>query len=86
MILKPMDPEAIRRALEGHENVLTPAAQKQADLFKSLSCPSCGSGVTPYLDPQALFRPGEALPRYLARCTSCGCEFEPNTGIQINSR
>jgi hypothetical protein len=84
MIFKPMDPDEVRKALEGHQDVLTPAVEATNQFFESLSCPRCGGRCMKFLDPSRLFREGEPLPSYLARCKVCGVEFEPRSGIQIS--
>jgi hypothetical protein len=86
-----MKPEDIRKALEGHKDVLTPAAQENEAFFKRLSCPHCGGDVMPVIHPvmnpetgqRSPFRAGSVLPNYLAKCKTCGIEFEPYTGIQV---
>lgn len=83
MIFKPMDPALARKALEGHLDVLSPAAQESDEFFARLSCPSCGGECMKFVDPTRLFREGAVLPNYLARCKACGTEFEPMTGIQV---
>jgi hypothetical protein len=85
VIFKPMDPEEVLKLLEGHENILTPAVEENERFFRTLSCPSCGGAVVPFVDPsRPLFREGEFLPNYMARCRECGTEFEPYTGIQVS--
>ncbi len=84
MIFKPMNPEDIRKALQGHEDVLTPALTETDGYFKRLSCPSCGGECMKFVDPHRLFRDGALLPNFLARCKACGVEFEPYTKIQVS--
>lgn len=80
---KVMDQEAARKALEGHPNVLKSAVEEHQKKFKSLKCPACGGSCMPFVDATRPFVEGEILPNYLARCTSCGVEFDPHTGIQL---
>lgn len=83
MIFKEMDPALVRKALEGHENILASASKRQQEFFKGLSCPVCHqTGVMPFLDTKApLFKPGELLPSYMARCNSCSHEFDPQSPV-----
>lgn len=84
MIFKTMSPEAARKALEGQEDILTPAVREVEEYFKRLSCPACGSDCMKFVDGSKPFKEGALLPNYLARCKVCGVEFEPYTKIQIS--
>lgn len=83
MIFKPMKQDELRKVLEDQKNVLKPAVEAHEEYFKRLSCPSCGGECMPFVDPSRLFREGALLPNYLARCKSCGVEFEPYTKVQV---
>lgn len=83
MIFKPMTPEEARKALQGHEDILSPAAAATDAFFKTLSCPSCGGECMKFVDSSRLWRTDAILPNYLARCKACGVEFEPYTKIQV---
>lgn len=83
MIFKTMKQEEVRRALEGHEDILKPAFEANERFFRSLSCPECGGNVIAVVNTKALFREGSIVPNCLARCKVCETEFEPHTGIQV---
>jgi hypothetical protein len=83
MLFKTMPKEVILKTLEGHENILSKAAEEQRQFFKRLSCPSCGGEVMAIVNARQIFKKGELLPNCLARCRTCEIEFEPYTGIQI---
>ena len=83
MPFKTIDPEIMLKALEGHENILDKEVEAHEEYFRKLSCINCGSNVTPFVDPSRLFRDGQNLPNYLARCETCKCEFEPYTKIEV---
>lgn len=83
MVFKALPPDEVRKALEGHQDILTPAAAANDDFFKSLSCPSCGGECMKFVDPHRLWRESAILPNFLARCKACGVEFEPYTKIQV---
>jgi hypothetical protein len=83
MIFKPMKTEDVLKALEGQENVLKPAVEAHERYFAKLRCHRCGSAVHPILNPKQLFREGSILPNYLAECSSCKCQFEPYTLIEV---
>jgi hypothetical protein len=81
MIFKPMKKEDVLKSLGGQEDVLTPEVKRNEEYFRSLSCPYCGNKCMPFVDPSRLFREGDLLPNYMARCVACGSEFEPYTKI-----
>lgn len=83
MIFKPMPEEEIRKALEGHENILDRAVKENEAFFRRLTCPSCGGEVMAKVNYKQPFREGAILPNYIGKCKVCGVEFEPYTGIQI---
>lgn len=83
MLFKTMPREAVLKALKGHENILDTAAEEQRKFFERLTCPSCGGQVMPIVNPKQLFKKGSILPNCLAKCRTCGVEFEPYTRIQV---
>jgi len=83
MVFQEMDPALARKAIEGHVNILRPAIEEHEKYFKNLSCYRCGGDVYAMVNPRQLFRPGAILPNYLAKCRTCGCEFEPYTKIEV---
>ena len=83
MIFKPMKAEDVRKAIEGHENVIDKAVKENEAFFKRLSCPACGGEVMPVVNARQPFKRNDILPNYLGKCKTCGVEFEPYTGIQL---
>jgi len=83
MVFQEMKPEDVRKALEGHKNILQPALEEHQRFFKSLSCYRCGSEVMPIVNTRQLFRGNAILPNFLAKCRTCGCDFEPSTKIEV---
>lgn len=83
MIFKPMKREDVRKALEGHTDILKAAAEENERFFKRLSCPACHGEVMPIINRQQPFKANDPLPNCLGKCKACGVEFEPYTGIQI---
>ncbi len=84
MIFKPMKKDDVLRALQGQENIIAPQVEAHEKFFKNLSCPHCGSGVMAIVNTRKLFSTDGVLPNFLAKCKTCGVEFEPYTGIQIS--
>lgn len=71
-----MDPDATRKLLEGHEDVITPAVKKEQEQLAGTSCPKCFSGgVQARVDAKRPFRHGSVLPNKLMHCLACGTEF-----------
>ena len=83
LVIVPMDQEEAKKAIEGHENVLEKAYKAHREYFERLSCYRCGGKIQEFVDSSRLFRENSPLPNYLARCMTCGCEFEPYTGIEV---
>lgn len=78
-----LDPEVTRKLLEGHVDILTPAAQEQESFLTSQSCPRCGGSCRKIADARTVFREQEMLPHYYLQCLACECEFDPRTGMII---
>lgn len=85
MSFKTMKTEDVLKALEGHQNVLKPAVEAHQAYFRRIQCVACGGECMPILNSKKLFREGDILPNYLAKCKTCGVEFEPYTGIQVSA-
>ena len=83
MIFKEMDPNEIRKLLEGHESVLAPEIRRHEKYFESLQCMYCGGNCRPFVSPEKLFESGSVIPKYLAECNDCGHQFEPYTKIEL---
>jgi hypothetical protein len=85
MRFKTMDPKVTAKLLEGHKDILTPAAEKREELYQSQDCPNCGgNALTKCGSPESMFRTGEILPRYTLSCDNCDCLFDPHTGIILS--
>ena len=75
---KPLDPELIRKALEGHVDILTPEIKKEEAFLRNVSCPMCqGRELNSYVDASHPFSEGKILPNKLMWCTKCEIEFNP---------
>ena len=77
-----LDPEVVRKLLEGHENVIAPAVAKEQELLSSSTCPACNSGsVRTGINPKLPFVKGQILPNKLGTCLECGAEFDPRSRV-----
>lgn len=80
-----MDPELIRKALEGYQNELEPEQKKQEAFYRQFRCQRCGSSsLRKEIDVRHAFAdPNTLVPRALLRCNLCSCLFDPHSGVQL---
>lgn len=79
---KEMDPELIRKLLEGQENVIAPAVEKEQAFLQSVPCPSCGKYETQAkMNIKHPFSRGNLLTNKVLECLACKAEFEPHTRV-----
>ena len=83
MIFKEMDPDEVRKALEGQKNILTPEVEAHKKFFESFECTYCRGHIHEIVDPKRLFTAEGILPKFLAECSDCGAQFEPYTCIEL---
>jgi len=93
--VKFMDPELIRQALQGEEDILTPEIKAEETLYRNTRCPVCGqSGCEKRLraptivldenrEPVVVASPFGMgpLPDGYAHCIHCSTDFNPYTGM-----
>jgi len=85
MEFKPADPEWLRKQLEGQQDILTAAAERANEYYKSKTCPECGSPTYPVLDTKNPFMADGLTPKCLLQCTYCKTLFEPDTEIRVET-
>ena len=92
---KTMDPDVVRELLDGHEDILSPEAEKEANLYKQTQCPMCGQQDCekrlhpPKIEmgedgtPNVIQSPfgNSILPEGYAHCIHCDTDFNPHTGM-----
>ena len=84
---KEMDQDEVKKALDGHVDILSGAAAKEQALLAAASCPKCGSrALNTTLDVENPFSPGAITPNRVSTCTGCGARFNPLTGFVRSSR
>lgn len=83
MVFQEMKPEDVRKALKGQVDIIKPAVEAHQKYFSNLSCHRCGGEVFPIVNVAMPFKTGSVLPNYLAKCKTCGTEFEPYTKIEV---
>lgn len=81
---KEMDPELVLAAIEGHEDILTPQAERLGTLYQSKSCPRCHQGLQKEFDPRHVFADqNQPIGRSLLRCVNCRYLLDPHTDMVI---
>lgn len=77
-IFKELDPEVVRKALEGEVDILTPMVKKEEAFFRNQVCPVCDSTSSEaFLNASNPFTAGSPLPNKRLRCLDCKTEFDP---------
>ena len=73
-----------RKALtEGEQDILTPLIDADRPIYEGASCSQCGGTAIKSFDLIRALTTSRAIPRYNCKCTTCGCHFEPISGIII---
>lgn len=77
---KALPPELIHQLLQGHQDVLTPAQNKEEAFHRHSPCPRCQKyGNESYVNPRQPFLQGSLLPNMVLRCLSCQTEWDPHS-------
>ena len=84
MLYRPLPPALVKRMIEGVPDELSELAEHRMRSLKGTPCPRCQSAMHPFLNPRYAFSPDDPLPRMLSRCTECGLELDPMTGIIVS--
>lgn len=81
-----LDPEEVRKALEGQEDVLSGARDEQNAFYASKTCPrGCGAEmVREHISQKHTYVQGELLPRWGLRCVACHTLIDPYTDIIVS--
>lgn len=96
MALRTLDPEVVRKMIEGVEDILTPAVEAEAKMYRDTRCPRCfqsGYCVKKIDAPKVVmtpegpevvaspFSPTQPLADGYAHCSNCDTDFCPRSGI-----
>jgi len=80
----PMDPELIKKAIEGYEDALTPAARRLEAFYRQFKCPHCGGDCSKEtVVGHAFSDPDSLVPRSVLRCDQCSLLFDPHSKIVL---
>lgn len=83
MLVKTLPHDVLLRLIEGEEDVVTPAAQKESRTRATTPCPRCMGHFRQKLDPGRAFSPDRILPRFFHECAECGYTVDPETNFVI---
>lgn len=84
-VFKEMDPELVRKAIEGYTDELTPAARVQESYQRQFRCPNCRSELVKDFNHPARWSGEGLLAKFLLRCELCDYTVEPDTGLIIRT-
>lgn len=79
----PMDPELVRKAIEGYDNELSGEKIKQDAFYRQFRCLNCRAECQREVVPGHAFTEGELLARSVLRCKRCGLVFDPHSGLVL---
>lgn len=88
MVIKTLDPSFCLEVISKYENVLEKQKKERDLYFSRLLCIKCGNDKIDNVpmfsseDGTTVFVDGY-LPKQMAKCSNCGCEFEPYTKLII---
>lgn len=81
-VFKELDPEVIRKTLEGYSDTLTPEVERLEQLYKSKRCPRCLCGLQKEFDSRHVFADQDiSVPRALLRCAICRYCIDPHSNV-----
>lgn len=76
---KALDQDVTRKLLDGQVDILAPAVEERDDVYRSASCPSCGSKSLSIR--QKKLNSAELVPYHHLVCSVCGCVFDPKSNL-----
>lgn len=84
MHIKALPPELVLRLIEGEQDVLTPAVEKQTSRVELLHCLRCKNPLQRHVPVEAAFR-ANGTPRITGRCEVCGYCVDVETGLVLDT-
>lgn len=82
-VFKEMDPDLIRKVIEGYHDELTPEARKQDAFYRQFSCPNCKCPLVKDFNHPGRWSDDSLLPKALLRCELCDYTIEPETRVIV---
>jgi hypothetical protein len=83
MHIKALPPELLLRLLDGEQDILTPAVEKQTSRVEILPCLRCKNPLQRHIPVEAAFR-ANGVPRICGKCEVCGYCVDVETGIVLD--
>lgn len=83
-LFKEMDPELALLAIEGHEDVLRPEADRLDGFYRTFSCPRCKGPLQKEFDMRHAYAdPATMNARALLRCGNCKYLLDPHSNLVV---
>jgi hypothetical protein len=83
-VFEEMNPELVRKLIEGHEDVLTPAIVALDAFYATFRCPRCRAPLVREFDSRHVFSdPAQLAPRALLRCPGCRYLIDPHSNVVL---
>jgi hypothetical protein len=83
-VFKEMDPADVWAAIEGHKDIISPAAEKLDGFYRGFSCPRCKGELQKEFAAKHVYAvPSSVAPRALLRCPTCGYLIDPHSNIVL---
>lgn len=77
-----MDPELIKKAIEGFSDELSAERKELDEFYEDCRCPNCeGKCHKEEPPPGQVFAQGILVQKSFLRCEQCSLLFDPHTGI-----
>ncbi len=83
-LFKEMDPEEVLRAIEGHEDILRPEAERLDAFYSTFTCPRCKCPLQKEFDMRHAFSdPNTMNARAVLRCANCHYLIDPHNNMIV---
>jgi hypothetical protein len=85
-VYQEMDQGVLAAILEKYqgEDILSGEARKEDAYLRQFACIRCGGNTTKAFPGIRQVYSGGLMPKMNLKCTACGCEFDPRTGVLLN--
>lgn len=83
MRLEFMDPDIVKKLLEGRADLVTQKTEERDAFYAAQVCPRCGGNCQKLGNYHTMHTGDGPLPKFCLRCLACGEEFDPHTGITL---
>jgi hypothetical protein len=86
-VYRGLDLELAWKAIEGHEDVVSPEAKALDAFYRQFACPRCACSLIKQFDARHAFGPGNdgVVAHALLKCPHCDYLVDPHTNVVLNS-